>query len=159
MGTQKKKGNRGELYFANELNKRFKQNNFFFRRVPSSGAHGTNLADTNIRQDSKEILSGDIICPPNFKFCLEVKTRVNFNFWDLLNRGFKNDIDEWLEQVEKEAEVSKKEPMLFIKVNNRKPFVLFPEKLFTGEVKYKNYTILRFDHLLELPDEFFIVKI
>jgi len=151
--NSKKKGNRVELFFAKEFTKRFKQE---FRRVPASGAHGTNLANTNIREDAKEILSGDIITPKHFRFIIEIKSRANFNFWDFLNRDTKNEIDEWIEQVSKEAEVSNKDPLLIIKVNNKKPFILMKiDKYIDYDLMYKDYGIMRFDYFLKIDDTFF----
>ena len=160
--NSKNKGNVNERYVATLLSKRFGKT---FRRVPASGAHGTNLAETDIRQDAKEILSGDIICPPDFKFSIEVKSRVSFNFWDLLNKD-DTDVDDWIKQAEKQAEIAKKEFLLIVRANNRKPFVILKRPLFSmfmtmlGGVIYKNsYDIIRLDYLLELGNDNFFVKL
>lgn len=154
----KNKGNRNELFIANLFTERFGQ---VFKRVPMSGAIGTNLSESNIRQDVKEILSGDIICPPNFRFNIEVKSRFNFNFWNLLNKE-DGDIDSWIKQAKKEAEISKKEFMLIIKINNKKPFVIIPFSNIVDTdfnklncLSYKNYIIIRLDYLLQFEDRFF----
>ena len=151
MAQSKKKGNRNELAVATLLTKRFGKT---FRRVPASGAHGTNLAETDIRQDAKEIHSGDIICPPDFKFSIEVKSRSNFNFWDLLNKE-NTEVDDWISQAEKQAEIAKKKFLLIVRANNRKPFAILKKDYFTTYVSYKEYTIVRLDYLLEMPETFF----
>jgi Holliday junction resolvase len=155
--NSKKKGNRVEREFAKLLSERFDDT---FRRVPASGAHGTNLADTGIREDAKEILTGDLICPKWFNFTVEVKSRADFNFWDLLNRETKNEIDEWIGQAEGEAKVAKKDWFVIVKVNNRKPFVIIERYYDIDEknimLKYKHdYALIRWDYFMELPDEFF----
>jgi hypothetical protein len=129
--------------------------------VPASGAHGTNLANTGIRADAIEILSGDIICPPEFKFSIEVKSRANFNFWDLLNKE-NTEVDDWIKQAEREAEASKKEFLLIVRVNNRKPFVIFKDigaTIFPGVMYKEIYMIMRLDYLLAYENDFFMVKI
>jgi hypothetical protein len=152
--NSKKKGNRSELYIANLLSERF---GLTFKRVPASGAHGTNLAKTDIRQDAKEILSGDIICPQNFKFSIEVKSRANFNFWDLLNKE-DTETDDWIKQAEEEAIISKKKMLLIVRANNRKPFAVINhiEGQITPGVRYKEYDIIRLDYLLAFGDGFFL---
>lgn len=147
----KKKGNRNELFFAKELTKRFNKK---FTRVPMSGGFSTYNKGSGAKQSAMEDLSGDIIPPEGFRFSIEVKSRKDFNFWDLLNDN-NNEIDEWIEQIEEEAKISNKEPLLIIKINNRKPFVLFPNKLLKGKLIYKDYIILRFDYFLLLEDSFF----
>jgi len=153
----KKKGNRVELEFAKILSKRFDD---VFRRVPASGAHGTNLANTGIREDALEILSGDLICPKWFLFSVEIKSRMDFNFWDLINRDTKNEIDEWIEQAEGEAKASNKDWIVIVKINNRKPFVII-ERYYDIDEKnillvYKHdYALIRWDYFIELPNKFF----
>lgn len=156
--NSKRKGNVGELYFAKMFTETFGK---VFRCVPASGAHGTILAGTDIRQDAKEILSGDLICPPDFKFSVEIKTRANFNFWWLLKCEEDSDFDNWIVQAKQEAEISKKDFLLIIKVNNRQPFAVFenPHCDLTNNtrfnIRYKNYYVARLDYFLKLPPEVF----
>jgi hypothetical protein len=151
--NSKQKGNRNELYIANLLSERFGKT---FKRVPASGAHGTNLADTELRQDAKEILSGDIICPAEFRFSIEVKSRANFNFWELLNKE-DTEVDDWIKQAKLEAEISKKDFLLIVRVNNRKPFVIVNDlsPMIVPGVIYKYYDIIRLDYFLEFENSFF----
>jgi len=153
--NSKKKGNRVEREFAKALNNRFNLDNAF-RRVPMSGAFTTNNIFTDVRQDAKEILSGDLIVPENFNFSIECKGRQDFNFWDMLNDDTLHlEIDDWIIQASNDASISGKEPLLLIKVNNRKPFALFPVKLKETNIRYKEFSVLRFDYLLKLEDKFF----
>ena len=163
-GQQKKKGNRVELQFAKVLTERF---NKPFKRVPASGAHGTRLAESDVRQDAKEILTGDLICPKGFRFSVEVKSRADFNFWDLINADTKNEIDEWIEQAEGDAKIAGKDMLIIVKVNNRKPFVIYNPHFKEGydprwssesneQLVYKNmYYIQRIDYFLKSDDELF----
>ena len=103
-----------------------------------------------------EVLSGDLICPKDFKFAVESKSRNDFNFWDMLNEETQHlEINDWIWQVEEDARVNERVPLLFIKINNRKPFVLFPRKLFEGKIIYGEYTVMRFDYFLQFEDNFF----
>jgi Holliday junction resolvase len=156
--NSKDKGSRVEREVANLFSKRFDET---FRRVPASGAHGTNLAHTNIREDAKEILTGDIIAPKKFAFSIEVKSRQDFNFWDLLNRETKNEIDEWIEQAEQESIIAKKKMLIVVKINNKKMFAVFNIDETSIQVKdvdilYKNtYGFMRLDYFLSYDNEFF----
>jgi len=143
------------LQIAKILTERFGQT---FKRVPMSGAFGTINANVDIREDAKEILSGDLICPKGFVFSVEVKSRLEFNFWDLLADETINEIDDWIMQAEGDAVASKKEPLIIFKANNRKPFVLFPKRLKEGKLSYGEYTILRLDYFLKIEDDFFWEK-
>ncbi len=149
----KNKGNRIELKLAKILTERFGEE---FRRTPMSGGWGTSNRDSNIREDALEVLSGDIMCPTKFKFSIESKGRADFNFWDILNEDTEHlEIDEWIKQAENDAKIVGKEPLVYVKVNNRKPFVIFPKSLLDGDIRYHKYTIMRFDYFLTLPDDFF----
>lgn len=151
--NSKKKGSRIELEFAKILTKRFDKE---FKRTPQSGAWATVNKDSQIREDAKEILSGDIICPPNFVFSIECKGRAEFNFWNFLNEETNHlEIDDWIWQAEQDASVSKKMPLLLIKINRRKPFSLFPRSFYESNLLYGKFSILRLDYLLALDDKMF----
>ncbi len=96
------------------------------------------------------------MCPKDFRFAIESKSRNEFNFWDMLNDETQHlEINDWIFQVEEDAKVNNRVPLLYIKINNRKPFVLFPSYLYKGKLMYENYTVMRFDYFLQLEDEFF----
>lgn len=154
------------MELAKILTERFGQE---FKRVPMSGAWGTRNREIEVREDAMQILSGDIMCPENFKFSVESKGRIDFNFWDMLNAETKGlDIDEWILQAKNDAAAVHKEALIYVKVNRRKPFVLYPSKLdedfrnrpetrklFGKVIEYQGMRVLRFDYFLELPNEFF----
>jgi|ETNvirenome_6_85_1030632.scaffolds.fasta_scaffold00145_34 hypothetical protein len=156
--NNKKKGNSIELGFAKLLSKRFDD---VFKRVPASGAIGTNIAKSGIREDALEILTGDLICPKWFFFSVEVKGRKKFNFWDLLRHDeVENNIDKWIKQAEGEATITNKKWMIIVRINNKKPFAVVRSDENDIDIErsliYKNkYAIIRWDYFLELPDEFF----
>jgi len=151
--NSKKKGNRVELDLAKTLTDRFGKE---FKRTPMSGAWATANKKFDIREDAKEVLAGDIMCPNNFLFSVESKGRQDFNFWDLLNDDNDHtEIDEWIKQAEEDSKLVGKKPLIYVKVNRRKAFVLFPKEKYEGKITYGDYTIMRFDYLLKFPDTFF----
>ena len=155
----KKKGNRVELEFSKILNERFNLEKGFIR-VPYSGAFSTNnriYKDT--REDALNVLSGDLICPEGFRFSIEIKSRAEFNFWDLLNED--NDHTEilnWIAQSENDSICVNKQPLLLIKINNKKPFAMFPSTLYKANMEWNGYSIVRFDYFMKFDDSFFWEK-
>lgn len=151
----KKKGNRVELYFAKAFTERFKKD---FKRAPMSGGWGTFNRQSDLTE-AKEVLSSDLVCPKNFLFSVEIKSRATFNFWDMLNEDTQNqEIKSWINQVELDAKSVNKKPLLIIKINNKKPFVLIESSLVESKMRYGKYSVLRFDYFLKLKDEFFFEK-
>lgn len=150
--NSKQKGNRVENEFAKAFTERFDKP---FKRVPQSGAFSTINKNEGLDESVLNTLSGDLIPPAGFRFSIEIKSRQDFNFWDLLANDTENEIDQWIEQAKDEGEITGKEPLIVVKINRRRPFVLFPEKLMEGRLKYKGFTILRFDYFFNLPDNFF----
>lgn len=111
-----RKGKSYERFIVHDLEKRF---NDVFRRVPTSGAMmgGMNFhKNKDLRQDAKEILSGDIICPTWFKFSIEAK-----NYYDtpkihnLMSIGDAT-LDKWIEQAKLESKNAQKDWLIIFKV-------------------------------------------
>jgi hypothetical protein len=151
--NSKGKGNRVENEFAKVLSERF---NIKFFRVPMSGGFSTVHKYDDLREDAREVLSGDLVCPKNFTFSVECKGRADFNFWDLLNENNdRTEVKEWILQAEMEAELAKKKPLVLVKVNNRQPFAIFPREIHEAKLTYGKYSILRFDYFLQLEDKIF----
>ena len=95
-----------------------------FMRVPSSGAlmgKSNKERHSVIDENVKEVLSGDIICPPNFRFSVECKCYAGISFWDLFNES--SDLNSWIKQCSEDAAFANKLPMLIIKINQHKPIV------------------------------------
>ncbi len=97
-----------------------------FERVPSSGAYfgGANkVRAETARDDLVEIMSGDIICPPGWRWVVECKNHEDVPIHQLfLGEGSKT-IDEFLKQVNEDGNTSGKQPLLVMKLR-RKGFKL-----------------------------------
>jgi hypothetical protein len=111
-----RKGKNYEREVAKDLEKRFSAP---FRRVPTSGAMmgGMNFyKNKDLRQDAKEILSGDLICPSFFPFSTELK-----NYYDtpkihnLMSIGDAT-LDKWIEQAKLESKNAQKDWLIIFKV-------------------------------------------
>ncbi len=115
-----RKGKRGELELTKILTERFK---LPFSRVPQSG---NRMAQVFLPEHVKEAYVGDIVTPPNFRFCLEVKhgyDEIDFNLIVAKNQGLKL-IDEMLEQATRDATRINREPILCWKPD-RVPWMIF----------------------------------
>jgi len=94
-----------------------------FERVPDSGAFfgGANkIRAITARDDLVEIMSGDIICPPNWRWIVECKNYEDFSYHKLFIGNTFNLVDEFIEQVLTDAKTSNKEPLLFINLRRKK---------------------------------------
>ena len=97
-----------------------------FERVPSSGAYfgGANkVRAETARDDLVEIMSGDLICPPGWRWICECKNHEDVPIHQLFLGEKCNIIDEFLQQVSEDAQTSGKEPLLVMKYR-RKGFKL-----------------------------------
>ena len=120
--NSKNKGSNWEREVCKIFKKRWAGKDFM--RVPSSGAlmgQSNKVRHSVIDENVKEILSGDIICPPEFKFSVECKCYASISFWDLFNDS--SDLNSWINQCSSDAAFVSKLPMLIIKINNHKPIV------------------------------------
>ncbi len=125
MGKKSKRFGKGFEYEVRDI-LREATGDDSFERVPDSGAFfgGANKirAETS-REDLVEIMSGDLICPPGWRWVCECKNYEDVPYHQLfLGNGCKL-IDEFLQQVHQDAITSKKEPLLFMKIR-RKPWKL-----------------------------------
>jgi len=155
-----KKGKNFERDIAKDLEKRFKEP---FRRVPSSGAlmGGMNFfRNKDLRQDAKEILSGDIICPSWFPFSVEAK-----NYYDTpkihnLTSIGDSTLDKWIEQAKLESKNAQKDWLIIFKVTiyRGSQFCVIDKKRFIevsggigGEsfIVYKDSLIYDYDYFWE----------
>jgi hypothetical protein len=155
--NSKNKGKRGELQLVNLLNKRFESQEF--SRVVGSGNRWSHVAY------AKKDYIGDVVCPDDFRFCIECK----FGYAEIelvkaLDGGDRQ-LDEFLTQAEDDAKRAKKSPLLCWK-KDRRPFLVFikavdlphpyPSNDFGAYyMRYRNWTIFTLSSLLELPDKFF----
>ena len=159
MIQSKKKGNAFERQICEILRNRF---NTSFSRVPTSGAIATAQKE-ELSDEAKEMLSGDIIVPKNFKFSVECKSRKAFSLWELLGDAKEIEWIEWFEQAAIDANRAKKEPLLIMKYNNRKILAAIDKK-FANEIKnihinyiiYDGMIVCLLNKLLSLDTSFFI---
>jgi len=157
--NSKRKGNNTERQICKLFEKRF--NNRFYR-VPTSGAVAT---VQNLYENANKVLAGDIITPENFKFSIEVKSRKEFNLWELLGEKEVPEWIAWWQQASLEAEKARREPLVVIKYNNRK-IICFIDKKYINElnknnirfIEYNQFLILLLDNLFKLKDNFFYIK-
>jgi len=119
MADSRAKGQRGEYAVRDLLRE---HTGLQFERVPASGA--------------LSYLKGDIYIPnkPN-KYCIEVKNYKDSHINDKILTSKTNKIIEWWEKIEEQALDNDMEPLLFVKYDRSKIFVVSGEK----PVKVKNY--------------------
>lgn len=160
----KPKGKRVELQLVKDLNKRFdsilRKNpkwGKFSRTVGSGNRWGQNVHLSKIAMDS---FSGDIVCPPSFKFVIESKGGYNeIDLCSVFSKG-NSEIESFLKQVSADSERTGRMPLLFWK-KDRKPRLAFlkikdiKEKSFEYYMKYKDWIIIEYDDLIAFKDEFF----
>lgn len=152
--NSKQKGNTNEREFAKILNDRFGENKF--RRTPMSGAFvgGMNRGTgAFLTEEQKQAFASDIITPTNFKFILEHKAYAEMGFWDLFNES--SPINEWIKQVEGDAEFVHKKPLIIAKFNNKKRIVFTKEKVGNYIFEFKGWYCLWLTDFLSLEDGFF----
>lgn len=129
MGTSSKdKGNAWELEVAKFLEENFEGK---FSRVPRSGAMfgGENAENAEgERSDVVEILSGDIITPKEFPFTIEAKHYDDFKFSHLL-QGENKLLDGWICDVQKDAELAKRLPMIMAKFSYIGSYAIFDYRI------------------------------
>jgi len=154
--NQKKKGSRGELELVHIFNERFGGG---FKRSANSGADTgkTNygkISQLNLDEEQIIDLSGDLITPRNFKFIIESKAYSSVDFWELFNRS--SNLNSFVEQVEFDANKTKRQPLLIIKYNRKPRLAFLKEKIKDKYIfEWKEYYCYYLDALLEEDDKFF----
>lgn len=152
----KKKGNRTELELTKILNKRF--NTQDFSRSLGSGNRWGQV--DHLPKHARDVFSGDLIVPKNFKFALESKGGYDgIDINSVFLRG-NTELDGFLDQALKDAKRCDRKPMLCWK-RKRKPWLVGVltqdlEGDFKYQLKYKKWSILALEEILKLSDEFFL---
>lgn len=149
------KGKRGERGLRDILSERFKGQ--IFNRVVGSG---NRWAQAVLSEQSKKVLTGDIVCPDSFVFCIECKH--GYPQIDLCAVLAKDNamINEFIDQASKDAERIGKKPLLCWK-KDRQPWVAFlrredlDQSKFTTAMIYGKWMAVSLELLLTLPDDFF----
>lgn len=161
-----KKGKRVELEIVKDLNERFHKVlvanpdlGKFSRSVGSGNRWGQNVY---LSKKAKDIYSGDLTCPDNFKFVVESKGGYNdIDLCSAFDNGVK-DIDNFLKQVTDDSERTGRKPLLFWK-KDRKPRLAFLKKTDIDEnalstqykMYYKDWIVINYKVLMNLPDDYF----
>ena len=164
MGASSKdKGNAWELEVAKFLEEHFEGK---FSRVPRSGAMfgGENAENAEgERSDVVEILSGDIITPKDFPFTIEAKNYDDFKFSHLLH-GENKLLDSWLEDVQKDAELAKRLPLIMAKFSYIGSYAVFDYNIIKTNdgicpsTYFENHLIYKRKWMMISFDEFVNVK-
>jgi len=151
----KKKGSRTELDLTKILTERFGKG--FSRSVGS----GNRWSQAYLPKHAAEVFSGDLVVPKGFKFVIESKGGYDgIDMSSIFVRG-NSELDGFLEQATSDSKRCGRKPMLCWK-KTRKPWLSFvhTEELeghdFKYSMKYGRWTALALEHLLKLPDEFFL---
>jgi len=134
MGVNgKAKGNRVEREVAKVLSKWWGSD---FTRTPSSGmfstTHATQLSSLGVD------LAGDIICPKDFPFSVEVKSRKKIDLFDVARNGKDSEIWDWWMQSCRDANQVNKIPLVIFKENGKQFYAMLPHSLvlLTKSVSY-----------------------
>jgi hypothetical protein len=93
-----------------------------FERVPNSGAYfgGANqVRALTAREGLTEIMSGDIITPPGWRWVVECKNHEDVPYHQLFIGGACKAVDEFLDQINVDAGTTGKEPLLFVKLRRK----------------------------------------
>lgn len=148
------KGKRGERGLTKILTERFGKP---FSRVPQSG---NRMAQVVLPEHVKEAYVGDIVTPPGFRYCVEVKhgyPEINFNLIVGKNAGLKL-IDGFLEQAVKDAKRVNREPLLCWK-EDFMPWICFTRNGAIRDLhfflRYGPWVAVSLDQFLTLPDAWF----
>jgi Holliday junction resolvase len=151
----KRKGSRTELDLTKLLTNRFKSS---FSRTVGSGSRWSQAA---LPKHAMEVFSGDLVVPKGFKFAIESK-----GGYDSIDLGSvfidgNRELDNFLQQATDDAARAGRKPMLCWK-RTRKPWIAFvltkdmPHNDYKYTIKYREWTGVLLEYLLESPDEYFM---
>lgn len=162
--NSKRKGNAFERYVSNYLSECFADHlgvKTAFRRNIDSGAMygGENQSRTHYHSNDLQQF-GDIVTIDSFQYVIECK---HYKQPISMNCILKQDcklFNEWIKQVEQDAINAHRFPMLIIKFNNVKPFVMIKDDIDGLWVfRYLDYYAYPLERLFtEIDLNFFIKK-
>lgn len=169
----KQKGNGFERDIANTFSSHFQNitlKESAFRRNPDSGSFfgGQNQARTDTH-DTDYAVYGDLICPRDFKFCVECKFYKDPPTVKSIINESVSQWDEWIGQVEQDAKNSCKHPLLIVKYNRTGVMCFIKEDDCDKEVleyimsndlyaiSYKGYVCVELNRLLQVPTKHFFI--
>ncbi len=146
----KAKGNRTELHLCKLLSDHFGSE---FSRAVGSGNRWSQVG--HMPEHAKKVFCGDLIVPEGFKWVIECKGGYEKDL-DLSNAliGGLPRLDEFIEQVLKDADYSNRQPLICWK-RNHKPWLcmvqvdLLPaEEIFEYRLHYRDWLMIGLEELL-----------
>jgi hypothetical protein len=148
----KSKGNRTELILCKLLSSHFGVD--FTRSIGS----GNRWSQVNLSEMAKQVYTGDICVPEGFLWVVESKGGYedDMNLNNVCDGNGIAILDEFIEQVSKDAEYCGRKPIICWK-RNRKPWlaVVREEDLlfarFEYRITYRDWVIVKLDNLLDGP--------
>lgn len=148
----KAKGNSFERQIAKILSEQYEYlygPNSSQRNISSGSMYGgSNKIRANDVNKDFIYFASDIICPNAFKYVIECKfykTPPSINSIITQNNS---QWDKWVKQVENDADSAGKSPMLIIKYNDVKPFVLIKDRFDNIIFNYKEYFAYDFNEFI-----------
>ena len=149
----KAKGNRTELNLCKFLTKHFGEE---FSRALGSGARTSQVS--NLPEHAKRTLTGDICVPDGFKWGIECKGGYEDDMHlENICDGNLSRLDEFIEQVQKDADYCNRKPIILWK-RNRKPWIAMykechipknaVEDFFDNYIQYGDWLIVNLEDLL-----------
>lgn len=151
----KSKGDRTELGLCKLLTDKFGSE---FSRALGSGSRWSQVS--NLPEHAKKTLSGDICVPEGFKWVIESKGGYedDMDAWNIVD-GKLTKLDEFIEQVSRDAEYTGRKPIICWK-RNRKPWIACVrwqdftptgiEKEFPNRIQYGKWVVVSLDKLIEV---------
>ena len=152
----KKKGNRTELELVKILNTRFGTG---FSRAVGSGNRWGQV--DHLPKHARDVFSGDLVVPKNFKFVIESKGGYDSIDMSSVFVHGNSELDNFMSQVTDDSKRCNRKPLLCWK-KTRKPWLAFVHTIelkgleFKYKIEYGKWTGVALEHLLKLEDSFFI---
>lgn len=146
--------------FERDVSKRFeKEFGIQFRPTPGSGAYvgGQNRGSFE-REDVTEMLAGDLIAGSKaFPFAVECKSYADDPKFHHLIQGNCKVFDEWIAQVEQDADDINRHPMIVFKIKRRGTYIAvkrdeLPVSRTYPILLYKDYMIMDIDQFFGWVD-------
>ena len=139
MGVNgKQKGSRVEREVAKILSKWWGAE---FTRTPSSGmfatTHSVQLSRLGVD------IAGDIICPKDFPFNVEVKSRKKIDLFDIARNGKDSELWDWWEQSVRDANNTQKIPIVIFKENGKQFYVMLNSGLLFAVRNAKSFLFMQ----------------
>jgi len=123
-------GKAGEDKAVLMLREWWKDEHFMRNWIGSSGATGTMLAgNPHAPAYLIEALSGDVICPLNFPYSIEVKNYKDLDLYSIIRNHGNSDFHKFWKQAKHDSERISKIPLVIL-LRGKERFVMFEKKKF-----------------------------